>query len=96
MEEERGERLAWRVPRQRACQGLSEDGIQTQAGPGQEGPGQAAVTSLTLGETIHLACMGRPTVGGEKQCRSHDTHTGIHAHKDTRCTCAHTHVCACI
>lgn len=40
-----------------SCQELSEDRIQTL---GQERPGQPAVTSLTLAETIHLAEGGPP------------------------------------
>ncbi|CAB1417643.1 unnamed protein product [Pleuronectes platessa] len=43
----------------RSCQELSEDRIQTH---GQERPGQPAVTSLTLAETIHLAERGPPRV----------------------------------
>lgn len=43
----------------RSCQELSEDGIQTL---GQKRPGQPAVTSLTLAETIHLAERGPPWV----------------------------------
>lgn len=48
-------------------QELSEDRIQIL---GQERPGQPAVTSLTLAETIHLAERGPPWVGGEKLARS--------------------------
>lgn len=43
----------------RSCQELSEDRIQTL---GQERPGQPAVTSMTLAETIHLAERGPPWV----------------------------------
>lgn len=41
----------------RSCQELSEDRIQTF---GQEGPGQPAVTSPPLAETVHLAERGPP------------------------------------
>lgn len=43
----------------RSCQELSDDRIQTR---GQQRPGQPAVTSLTLAETIHLAERGPPRV----------------------------------
>lgn len=47
-----------------SCQELSEDRIQT---PGQERPGQPAVTSLTLAETIHLAEGGPPRDRGREE-----------------------------
>lgn len=57
----------------RSCQELSEDRIQTL---GQERPGQPAVTSPTLAETIHLAEGGPPRDKGVRgTCR---TTPGLH------------------
>lgn len=69
----------------RSCQELSEDRIQTH---GQERPGQPAVTSLTLAETIHLAERGPPWV--EKLTRSQTTCTRRQecAHTSRRVSCA--------
>ena len=85
----------------RACEGLSEDRIQT---AGQHRPGQAAVTSLTQGEPIHLAVRGsrrgqRNTAVPHPHTPTHtDTHTQTHTrthtlymHVQTTNTYAYTH-----
>lgn len=62
----------------RSCQGLSDDRIQTL---GQERPGQPAVTSLTLAETIHLAERGPPWVERDSPDPRLHAHEGRNAHK---------------
>ena len=79
----------------RSCQELSEDRIQTL---GQERPGQPAVTSLTLAETIHLAERGPPWVERNPPDPRQRAHEGrnahtladmFHAHKHLRTTYKH-------
>lgn len=71
-----------------SCQELSEDRIQTL---GQERPGQPAVTSLTLAETIHLAEGGPPRDKGVRgTCRS-PGYTEAGAREWTCFVCAQTH-----
>lgn len=72
-----------------SCQELSEDRIQTL---GQERPGQPAVTSLTLPETIHLAERGPPRVernlsdprlNAHESTNAHTLADIFHVHRDT-------------
>ena len=79
----------------RSCQELSEDRIQTL---GQERPGQPAVTSLTLAETIHLAERGPPWVqrnSPDPRLHAHDgrnAHTHTHTHTSRHVSHAHRHM----
>lgn len=66
-----------------SCQELSEDRIQTL---GQERPGQPAVTSPTLPETIHLAERGPPWVErnlSDPRLNAHTQADIFHEHTDT-------------
>lgn len=71
----------------RSCQELSEDRIQTL---GQERPGQPAVTSLTLAETIHLAERGPPWVERNSPDPRLHAHEGRNAH--TLADMFHAHI----
>lgn len=75
----------------RSCQKLSEDRIQTL---GQERPGQPAVTSLTLAETIHLAERGPPRVERSSPDPRRRAHEGRNAHTHTSRR-GNKHPCAC-
>lgn len=68
-------------------QELSEDRIQTL---GQERPGQPAVTSLTLAETIHLAERGPPWVERNLSEPRLHAHEGRNAH--ARADIFHVHI----
>lgn len=73
----------------RSCQELSEDRIQTL---GQERPGQPAVTSLTLAETIHLAERGPPWVERNSPDPRRRAQEGRNAHTPADMFHAHQHL----